>query len=177
MVKIDDDTHKALLLFNRRAEAAEAAKTAERNLVKAAKAKDDTAAALKQVQGGSAEAVAAAEAEWRSAVDTLQRMRDGEELPEEAPADEETTTDDAPVEETTTDEAPGEEDTPADDAPAEDDAGTDDSPAEEAETIDEAPAEDDAPDDEAAADDAPAEEQAPDADSPAGEDAPVDEEE
>ena len=167
MVKIDDDTHKALLLFNRRAEAAEAAKTAERNLVKAAKAKDDTAAALKQVQGGSAEAVAAAEAEWRSAVDTLQRMRDGEELPEEAPADEETTTD----------EATGEEDTPADDAPAEDDAGTDDSPAEEAETIDEAPAEDDAPDDEAAADDAPAEEQAPDADSPAGEDAPADEEE
>ena len=97
--------------------------------MKAAKAKDEAAAALKQVQGGSAEAVAAAEAEWRSAVDTLQRMRDGEELPEEAPADEETTTDDAPAEETTTDEAPGEEDTPADDAPAEEDAGTDDNPA------------------------------------------------
>jgi len=39
MVKIDDDTQKALLLFNRRSEAVEAAKAAERNLVKAAKAK------------------------------------------------------------------------------------------------------------------------------------------
>jgi hypothetical protein len=115
MVKIDDDTHKALLLFNRRAEAAEAAKTAERNLVKAAKAKDDAAAALKQVQGGSAEAVAAAEAEWRSAVDTLQRMRDGEELPEEAPADEETPADDAPAEEQAPDaDSPAGEDAPAD---------------------------------------------------------------
>ena len=119
MVKIDDDTQKALLLFNRRSEAADAAKTAERNLEKATKAKEEAAAALKQVQGGSAEAVAAAEAEWRSAVDTWQRLRDGEELPEEAPADEETTTD----------EAPAEEDTPADDAPAEEDAGTDDNPA------------------------------------------------
>ncbi|MBT5569013.1 MAG: hypothetical protein HOJ93_08275, partial [Acidimicrobiaceae bacterium] len=78
MVKIDDDTQKALLLFNRRNEAVEAAKTAERNLVKAAKVKDETAAALKQVQGSGAEAVAAAEAEWRSAVDIWQRLRDGE---------------------------------------------------------------------------------------------------
>ena len=88
MVKIDDDTQKALLLFNRRSEAVEAAKAAERNLVKATKAKDEAAAALKQVQGGGAEAVSAAEAEWRSAVDTWQRLRDGEELPVEAPADE-----------------------------------------------------------------------------------------
>ena len=38
MVKIDDDTQKALLLFNRRSEAAEAAKAAERRLAKAVKA-------------------------------------------------------------------------------------------------------------------------------------------
>ena len=119
MVKIDDDTQKALLLFNRRSEAADAAKTAERNLEKATKAKDEAAAALKQVQGGGAEAVSAAEAEWRSAVDTWQRLRDGEELPEEAPAEEDTPTDDAPAE----------EDAPVDEAPAEEDAGTDDNPA------------------------------------------------
>ena len=121
MVKIDDDTQKALLLFNRRSEAADAAKTAERNLEKATKAKDEAAAALKQVQGGGAEAVSAAEAEWRSAVDTWQRLRDGEELPEDAPAEEDAETDDNPAE----------EDTPADDAPAEEDAETDDNPAEE----------------------------------------------
>ena len=151
MVKIDDDTQKALLLFNRRSEAADAAKTAERNLEKATKAKDEAAAALKQVQGGGAEAVSAAEAEWRSAVDTWQRLRDGEELPEEAPADEETPTDDAPAD----------EDTPTDDAPAEEDTPTDDAPAEEDAPVDEAPAEEDAGTD----------------DNPAGEDAPADEEE
>jgi len=130
MVKIDDDTQKALLLFNRRSEAAEAAKTAERNLEKATKAKDEAAAALKQVQGGGAEAVSAAEAEWRSAVDTWQRLRDGEELPDDAPAEEDAETDDNPAgEDTPADDAPAEEDTPVDDAPAEEDAGTDDNPA------------------------------------------------
>ena len=101
MVKIDDDTQKALLLFNRRSEAADAAKTAERNLEKATKAKDEAAAALKQVQGGGAEAVSAAEAEWRSAVDTWQRLRDGEELPDDAPAEEDAGTDDNPAGEDT----------------------------------------------------------------------------
>ena len=82
MVKIDDDTQKALLLFNRRTEAAEAAKAAERNLAKAVKAKDEAAAALKRAQdsGGGAESVAEAEAEWRTAVDAWQRARDGEEV-------------------------------------------------------------------------------------------------
>ena len=96
MVKIDDDTQKALLLFNRRSEAAEAAKAAERRLTKAVKAKDEAAAALKEAQG--AEAVAAAEAEWRTALDTWQRLRDGEELPDEALA-EQATDDEAPADE------------------------------------------------------------------------------
>ena len=88
MVKIDDDTQKALLLFNRRTEAAEAVKAAERNLAKAVKVKDEAAAALKRAQdsGGGAESVAEAEAEWRTAVDAWQRARDGEE-PEEASAE------------------------------------------------------------------------------------------
>ncbi len=138
MVKIDDDTQKALLLFNRRSEAVEAAKAAERNLVKATKAKDEAAAALKQVQGAGAETVAAAEAEWRAAVDTWQRLRDGEELPEEAPAEDAATdeaanegadeeaADDAPTDDATEDEAP------ADEAPA-DDAAEDEAPADEEE--------------------------------------------
>ena len=89
MVKIDDDTQKALLLFNRRTEAAEAAKAAERNLAKAVKAKDEAAAALKRAQdsGGGAESVAEAEAEWRTAVDAWQRVRDGEEPAEDTPAE------------------------------------------------------------------------------------------
>jgi multidrug resistance efflux pump len=109
MVKIDDDTQKALLLFNRRSEAAEAAKAAERRLAKAVKAKDEAAAALKEAHG--AEAVAAAEVEWRTAFDTWQRLRDGGELPDEAP-DEEAA--DTPDEEVLADEATDEEaaDTP-----------------------------------------------------------------
>ncbi|SVB49170.1 uncharacterized protein METZ01_LOCUS202024, partial [marine metagenome] len=120
MVKIDDDTQKALLLFNRRSEAAEAAKAAERRLTKAVKAKDEAAAALKEAHG--AEAVAAAEAEWRTALDTWQRLRDGEELPDEAPAEEaaDTPDEEAPAEQATDDEAPAEEaaDTPDEEAPA-----------------------------------------------------------
>ena len=93
-MKIDDDTQKALLLFNRRAEAAEAAKAAERRLAKATKAKDEAAEALKRAQdsGGGAEVVAEAEAAWRAAVDSWQRLRDGEDTPEDqtAPDDEDT---------------------------------------------------------------------------------------
>ena len=84
-MKVDDDTQKALLLFNRRAEAAEAAKATERRLAKATKAKDEAAEALKRAQdsGGGAQAVSEAEATWREAVDTWQRLRDGEEVPEQ----------------------------------------------------------------------------------------------
>jgi len=114
-VKIDDDTQQALLLFNRRAEAAETARAAERRLAKAVKAKDEAAEALKRAQdsGSGAEAVAEAEATWRTAVDIWQRLRDGEEI-DDAPAVE--ATDDAPAVEAT-DDAPAEEAT--DDAPAE----------------------------------------------------------
>ena len=115
MVKIDDDTQKALLLFNRRTEAAEAVKAAERNLAKAVKAKDEAAAALKRTQdsGGGAESVAEAEAEWRTAVDAWQRARDGEE-PEEASA-EDTADEDTPAEDTADETPDADEDTPAED--------------------------------------------------------------
>ena len=124
-MNIDDDTQKALLLFNRRAEAAEAAKAAERRLAKAVKAKDEAADALKRAQdsGGGAEEVAVAEAVWRTAVDAWQRLRDGEEIADEAPAE-----DEAPGEEAPADEVPGEETS----APS-DDAAEDADPADEEE--------------------------------------------
>ena len=88
MVQIDDDTKQALLLFNRRAAAAEAEALAAKRLVKATKAKDDAAEALKVARdsGGGAEVVAEAEAEWRQAVEAWQRLRDGED-PEQLTGD------------------------------------------------------------------------------------------
>ena len=81
MVKIDEDTHKALLLFNRRAEAAEVAASEGKRLTKAVKAKDDAARALKKVQdsGADQEAINEAEAAYRSALKSWQDMRDGVE--------------------------------------------------------------------------------------------------
>jgi len=88
MVKIDEDTHKALLLFNRRAKAAEEAAAEGKRLTKAVKAKDDAASALKKVQdsGADQEAINEAEATYREALKSWQDMRDGVE-PEE-PAEE-----------------------------------------------------------------------------------------
>ena len=95
MVKIDEDTHKALLLFNRRAEAAEVAASEGKRLTKAVKAKDDAARALKKVQdsGADQEAINEAEAAYRSALKSWQDMRDGvepEETEEAELAEEET---------------------------------------------------------------------------------------
>ena len=95
MVKIDEDTHKALLLFNRRAKAAEVAASEGKRLTKAVKAKDDAARALKKVQdsGADQEAINEAEAAYRSALKSWQDMRDGvepEETEEAELAEEET---------------------------------------------------------------------------------------
>ena len=122
-MKVDDDTQKALLLFNRRAEAAEAAKATERRLAKATKAKDEAAEALKRAQdgGGGAQAVSEAEATWREAVDTWQRLRDGEEVPEQkATPAEEDPAEEAPTEETVTETS----EEPTDEEPAADDEDT-----------------------------------------------------
>ena len=88
MVKIDEDTHKALLLFNRRAEAAEVAASEGKRLTKAVKAKDDAARDLKKVQdsGADQEAINEAEAAYRSALKSWQDIRDGVE-PEPAEAE------------------------------------------------------------------------------------------
>jgi hypothetical protein len=88
MVKLDEETRKALLLFNRRAEAAESEAVEDKRLAKAAKAKDDAAGALKKAQDAGAEADVIAEADtaYRAALKTWQDLRDGVE-PEE-PANE-----------------------------------------------------------------------------------------
>ena len=74
MVKLDEDTHKALLLFNRRTEAAAVAAAEGKRLTKAVKAKDDAARALKKAQdsGADPEAVTEAEATYRSALKSWQ---------------------------------------------------------------------------------------------------------
>ena len=84
MVKLDEETRKALLLFNRRAEAAESEAVEDKRLAKAAKAKDDAARALKKAQDAGAEADVIAEADtaYRAALKTWQDLRDGVE-PEE----------------------------------------------------------------------------------------------
>ena len=91
-MEMDDETRQALLLFNRRAEAVEAEAELAQKLVRAEKAKDQATEALKQAQdsGSGAEAVATAEAEWRTALDRWQKLTDGEdpdttEEPEEEP--------------------------------------------------------------------------------------------
>lgn len=91
MVKLDEETRKALLLFNRRAEAAESEAVEDKRLAKAAKAKDDAARALKKAQDAGAEADVIAEADtaYRAALKTWQDLRDGVEPEEpEEPANE-----------------------------------------------------------------------------------------
>ena len=91
MVKLDEETRKALLLFNRRAEAAKSEAVEDKRLAKAAKAKDDAARALKKAQDAGAEADVIAEADtaYRAALKTWQDLRDGVEPEEpEEPANE-----------------------------------------------------------------------------------------
>ena len=91
MVKLDEETRKALLLFNRRAEAAESEAVEDKRLAKTAKAKDDAARALKKAQDAGAEAGVIAEADtaYRAALKTWQDLRDGVEPEEpEEPANE-----------------------------------------------------------------------------------------
>ena len=123
MVDIDEDTQKALMLFNRRDEAEKQAAAAAKRLAKAERAKDEAAEAVKRLQGSGGETLAEAEAAWREALETWQNIRDGKESVDEAPAEDvaEGTADEA--DDTTDEDAPGEDTTDeadAEDAPAED---------------------------------------------------------
>ena len=130
MVKIDEDTHKALLLFNRRAEAAEVAASEGKRLTKAVKAKDDAARDLKKAQdsGADQEAISEAEAAYRSALKSWQDIRDGvepEPVEEEPAAEAEPTEEEAAAEEEPTEEEAAAEEEPAAEAePAEEERST-----------------------------------------------------
>ena len=87
MVDIDEDTQKALMLFNRRDEAEKQAAAAAKRLAKAERAKDEAAEAVKRLQGSGGETLAEAEAAWREALETWQNIRDGKESVDEAPAE------------------------------------------------------------------------------------------
>ena len=129
MVKIDEDTHKALLLFNRRAEAAEVAASEGKRLTKAVKAKDDAARDLKKVQdsGADQEAINEAEAAYRSALKSWQDIRDGvePEAAEEEPATETEPAEEEPATETEpAEEEPAAETEPVEEGPAEEERST-----------------------------------------------------
>ena len=134
MVKIDEDTHKALLLFNRRAEAAEVAASEGKRLTKAVKAKDDAARALKKVQdsGADQEAINEAESVYRSALKSWQDMRDGVE-PEAA----EPETEAGPAEEETEEAESAEEETEAAEPETEAESAEEETEAAEAEPAEE----------------------------------------
>ena len=90
MKEIDEKTQQALLLFNRRAENAEKESQAANEIKKAEKIKDEAVAALQKAKdsGSDPEVIAEAESSWRNALDTWQRLRDGEDIeetPEETP--------------------------------------------------------------------------------------------
>ncbi len=87
MVDIDEDTQKALMLFNRRDEAEKQAAAVAKRLAKAERAKDEAAEAVKRLQGSGGETLAEAEAAWREALETWQNIRDGKEPVDEAPAE------------------------------------------------------------------------------------------
>ena len=103
MVDIDEDTQKALMLFNRRDEAEKQAAAAAKRLAKAERAKDEAAEAVKRIQGSGGETLAEAEAAWREALETWQNIRDGKESVDEAPAEDvaEGTADEAEAEDAT----------------------------------------------------------------------------
>ena len=119
MVDIDEDTQKALMLFNRRDEAEKQAAAVAKRLAKAERAKDEAAEAVKRLQGSGGETLAEAEAAWREALETWQNIRDGKESVDEAPAQDlaEGAADEAEAE---ADEAEAEAEDAADEAEAED---------------------------------------------------------
>jgi hypothetical protein len=146
---VDAATNDALRLFNARLSAQAENEKAERRVQKAAKAKDDAAGRVRNLENdtkATAEQRAEAAAAYRAAVEAWERARNGEPdpvTPRGSTAAGESTddavTDDAVTDDAVTDDAPtGEstDDAVTDDQPA--DAVTDDQPAD-ATTTEDAP--------------------------------------
>jgi phosphate starvation-inducible protein PhoH len=110
---VDEATSDALRLFNARLGAQAENEKAERRVQKAAKAKDDAAGRVRNLENdtkATAEQRAEAAAAYRAAVDAWERARNGEAdpAPSAAPA----------VDDATADDEPADADEPAADEPA-----------------------------------------------------------
>ena len=137
---VDEATNDALRLFNARLGAQAENEKAERRVQKAAKAKDDAASRVRNLENdtkATAEQRAEAAAAYRAAIDAWERARNGEAdpAPSAAPAADDATADDATADDAPADDAPA-DDAPADDAPADEPADAD-APVAEAESADE----------------------------------------
>ena len=127
-VQLDDETRNALILFNARLVAQEESEREKRRVEKAAKAKDDAAAKVRELENNpkaTAEQKAEAQAAYLASLDALNRAKSGEPIAEDtgAPDDETSETAETDDEQTETAEV----------APEPADATTDEPEAEPAE--------------------------------------------
>ena len=124
-VQLDDETRNALILFNARLVAQDELDREKRRVDKAAKAKDEAAAKVRQLESNpkaTAEEKSEAQAAYLASLDALNRAKAGE--PAAGPEAADTETDE-------TDENDGTDDTAGD--PADDDAEPEPEPEAEAE--------------------------------------------
>jgi hypothetical protein len=88
-VQLDDETRNALILFNARLVAQEESEREKRRVEKAAKAKDDAAAKVRELENNpkaTAEQKAEAQAAYLASLDTLNRAKAGEPIAEDTSA-------------------------------------------------------------------------------------------
>ena len=138
---VDEATSDALRLFNARLGAQAENEKAERRVQKAAKAKDDAAGRVRNLENdtkATAEQRAEAAAAYLAAIDAWERARNGEAdpAPSAAPAVDDATADDATADDATADDATA-DDEPAADEPADEPAADAPAAAAEAESADE----------------------------------------
>src|SRR5436190_19922557 len=87
-VQLDDDTRNALILFNARLVAQDELEREKRRVDKAAKAKDEAAAKVRELENDSSattEQKSEAQAAYIASLDALNRAKAGEPLAAEAP--------------------------------------------------------------------------------------------
>jgi hypothetical protein len=88
-VQLDDETRNALILFNARLVAQEESEHEKRRVEKAAKAKDDAAAKVRELENNpkaTTEQKAEAQAAYLASLDALNRVKAGEPISEDTSA-------------------------------------------------------------------------------------------
>ena len=143
-IQLDDETRNALILFNARLVAQDELEREKRRVDKAAKAKDEAAAKVRQVENdpsATAEQRAEAQAGYLASLDALNRAKSGEPAAvDDAPADSEDDEADAPTDEATADEPAADEVAASDEPTADEVATTDEATATEPAATDDEPA-------------------------------------